>query len=152
MPEGRPGSVERAIDACANRAREGLRVAEDYARFIAGDGGLARALREIRHEVTRCVEMVGNPGALLAGRDVEGDPGAPPEGFGSGERADLRGIVASAFKRAEEALRSLEEFSKLPKMSGGIKASAAFERMRYRLYELERATLVTVPPEGGPDA
>ena len=111
MREGRPGSVGRVIDANANRAREGLRVAEDYARFIAGDAELARSIREVRHEVTRCVDLVGSR-ALLAERDVEGDGGASPEGFEQALRADLRGIVTSAFKRAEEALRSLEELEK----------------------------------------
>ncbi len=147
MPEGRPGSAGRVIDANANRAREGLRVAEDYARFIAGDTDLARAIREVRHEVTRCVDLVGSR-ALLAERDVEGDGGADPASFEAKERADLRGIVTSAFKRAEEALRSLEEFSKLPGFENGVEASAGFERARYRLYELEKRTLLAVPPGG----
>ncbi len=149
MPEGRPGSAGRVIDANANRAREGLRVAEDYARFIAGDAELARSIREVRHEVTRCVDLIGSR-ALLAERDVEGDGGASPESFEPAKRADLRGIVTSSFKRAEEALRSLEEFSKLPEVENGMKASAGFERARYRLYELEKRTLLAVPPGGDP--
>ena len=141
MPEGRPGSVERVIDANANRAREGLRVAEDYARFIAGDAELARAIRQLRHEVTRCVGLVGAR-AILAERDVEGDGGASPESFEPAARSDLRDIVTSSFKRAEEALRSLEEFTKLPDVPNGLEASAGFERARYRLYELEKRTLL----------
>ena len=146
--ESHGGSVGRAIDANANRAREGLRVAEDYARFVAGETDLARSIREIRHEVTRCVEMLTGAEGLLAERDVEGDGGASPESFEPRARSNLRGVLTSAFKRSEEALRSLEEFSKLPAFVRGMDASAAFARARYGLYELEKATLLAVPPEG----
>ncbi len=152
MKDARPGSVERVIDANANRAREGLRVAEDYARFVAGEEDIARSLRSLRHEVTRCVRLVApdekTERDLLAQRDVEGDGGASPESFAPAARENLREIVTSAFKRAEEALRSLEEFTKLPEVSDGMEASAGFERARYALYELEKKTLLAVPPAG----
>ncbi len=157
--------MERAIDAGANRAREGLRVAEDCARFVAGDAALARALRELRHEVTRCVEMFASRETLLAERDVEGGGGASLESFSPEHiiardkgvilehnepkgRADLRAIVTGAFKRSEEALRSLEEFSKLPRFERGMEASAGFERARYSLYELEKKALLITGIDG----
>jgi thiamine-phosphate pyrophosphorylase len=150
MSEARPGSTRRVIDANANRAREGLRVAEDFARFVAGEEDVARSLRALRHEVTRCVRLVAPDEKaerdLLAARDVEGDGGASPESFAPAARADMREIVTSAFKRAEEALRSLEEFTKLPEVTNGMEASAGFERARYVLYELEKKTLLAVPP------
>lgn len=40
-------SVMRLIDANANRAREALRVIEDYARFSLNDQAIAATLKEI---------------------------------------------------------------------------------------------------------
>ena len=41
-------SAARIVDANLNRCREGLRAAEEYARFALGDRGQANALRELR--------------------------------------------------------------------------------------------------------
>jgi thiamine-phosphate pyrophosphorylase len=47
------GGVElgRILDASANRAREGLRVIEDYVRFVLDDPGLTRRLKQVRHRL-----------------------------------------------------------------------------------------------------
>ncbi|TXT32905.1 MAG: thiamine-phosphate pyrophosphorylase [Planctomycetota bacterium] len=42
----------RTLDAAANRAREGLRVIEDFVRFSLDDAHLSRLLKELRHELT----------------------------------------------------------------------------------------------------
>ena len=45
---GEPGGgadLARILDASANRAREGLRVAEDYVRFVLDDPGLTKRLQ-----------------------------------------------------------------------------------------------------------
>ncbi|MFN9975138.1 MAG: hypothetical protein ACK58T_35130, partial [Phycisphaerae bacterium] len=42
-------SVWRILDAALNRAREGLRVLEDHARFISDDRSLSGSLKAIRH-------------------------------------------------------------------------------------------------------
>jgi len=39
----------RLLDANANRAREALRVLEDYARFVLNDPALSADLKSIRH-------------------------------------------------------------------------------------------------------
>ena len=142
MSELRPGSVERVIDAGANRAREALRVAEDFARFVVANGELAKSLREMRHRVTTLVSRLAPGRRLLAERDTEGDLGASPERFRPAGRASSEDVAASAFKRAEEALRSLAEFSKLAGATGA-EVSAGFERERYALYELEKRALVS---------
>ncbi|MGL4462466.1 MAG: Clp protease N-terminal domain-containing protein, partial [Planctomycetia bacterium] len=41
----------RIVDANANRAREALRVMEDYARFVLEDRELGRTIKELRHEL-----------------------------------------------------------------------------------------------------
>lgn len=138
MSDARPGSVERAIDANANRAREALRVAEDFARFVVADEGLARALRDMRHRVTGAVRRVLPSAALLAERDTPGDLGAAEGAFPPAARATPEDVAAAALKRAGEALRSLAEFSKLVDPA----AAAAFERERYALYDLEKRLLL----------
>ena len=142
MSEPRPGSVERVIDAGANRAREALRVAEDFARFVVADGELAGRLREMRHRVTELISRLAPDRGLLAERDTEGDLGASPERFRPAARTTSEDVAASAFKRAEEALRSLAEFSKLAGATGE-EVSAGFERERYALYDLEKRALVS---------
>ena len=41
----------RIIDAAANRAREGLRVVEDYVRFALDDRHLTEQLKRLRHNL-----------------------------------------------------------------------------------------------------
>ena len=45
----------RIIDANLNRAREGLRVCEDIARFSLQNKGAAKTLKTIRHGATNLV-------------------------------------------------------------------------------------------------
>jgi thiamine-phosphate pyrophosphorylase len=142
MPDPRPGSIERIIDANANRAREGLRVAEDYARFVLGDAALSSAIRDERHAVTRCVAAAFPGRAALAERDTARDPGADPDGSPPCARAGVGDIVTGAFKRAEEALRVLAEFVRALDPA----AAAGCERARYRVYDLERDTLAVAAP------
>ena len=59
----------RVLDACANRAREGLRVVEDYCRFVLDDAFLCRTLKEWRHDLTATLAELP-PGLLLAARET----------------------------------------------------------------------------------
>ena len=45
----------RIIDANLNRAREALRVMEEYARFALEDAGLSSAIKETRHALAQHV-------------------------------------------------------------------------------------------------
>jgi thiamine-phosphate pyrophosphorylase len=110
--------VYRIIDANLNRAREGLRVLEDRARFLLGDRGAARRLRWLRHAVGGLAD--GMQMRLLAARDVAGDVGRAAPSASSGS-------ATANFKRVQEALRSLEEC--------GVRRAA---RLRFEAYELER--------------
>ena len=49
----------RILDASANRAREGLRVIEDYVRFVLDDPGLTRRLKEVRHRLAQAERGLG---------------------------------------------------------------------------------------------
>jgi len=142
MPEHRPGSIERILDAAANRAREGLRVVEDYVRFVLADEELSRRARDTRHRVTELAKLCVPGLALLKERDTPGDLGADPETFRTPNRASALTVVLCAFKRAQEALRSLGEFSRLTVASVG----GGFESLRYEVYELEKASLAAALP------
>ncbi|MBI5365488.1 MAG: thiamine phosphate synthase, partial [Planctomycetes bacterium] len=44
-------AVDRILDANLNRAREALRVLEDFRRFVGDDAPGAAALKSLRHEL-----------------------------------------------------------------------------------------------------
>src|SRR3954462_5450191 len=46
------GPILRLLDANTNRAREALRVIEDYARFALDDQQLSADLKSLRHDLT----------------------------------------------------------------------------------------------------
>lgn len=130
--------VWRAIDAAANRAAEALRVVEDAARFALDDARSTALARDLRHELA----------ALLAGeplrhrvvvRDVAGDVGAGMRSPQALERRSTGDLLAANAARAAQALRSLEECAAVV----SPETAARFERLRYRVYELERGCLGT---------
>jgi thiamine-phosphate pyrophosphorylase len=126
-------SIWRVLDANANRAREGLRVVEDTARFVLVRQDASDALRKIRH---RLDEMVRDHYAtLLRHRDVEGDLGR--ENVSTPHPAGVPAILASNFKRCEEALRVLEEYGRVvaPRAVKGMQA------LRYDVYQWEKKLL-----------
>ncbi len=128
--------LARILDASANRAREGLRVVEDFARFALDDSGLTRRLKEVRHRLADALRGLG-PDLLLAGRDTRGDVGTHIMTASEGVRESPRAVLTANFKRTAEALRSLEEYAKLldPWLAG------RFEVLRYDVYTLEKLTL-----------
>jgi thiamine-phosphate pyrophosphorylase len=128
----------RLIDAAANRAREGLRVVEDYVRMVLDDRYLTSELKGLRHELSAALSGFSNSD-LLAARDTLGDVGTTISTEAEFTRANLGTVAAANWKRLQEALRSLEEYTKVIKPA----VAATLERLRYRSYTLERA-VVTV--------
>lgn len=128
----------RAIDAAANRASEGLRVAEDYTRFVQDDPHLTTRLKQLRHAITEALRDIPLPDRLAA-RDTRGDVGASIPSPSAKTRSREGDLLAANLHRAEEALRSLEEFGRLLDPLLG----PAFERLRYDLYTLEKALSTT---------
>jgi thiamine-phosphate pyrophosphorylase len=127
----------RALDACANRAREGLRVAEDYCRFVLDDRFLTGELKRLRHDLTALLAELPSD-VMLSARDTLGDVGTTLTTEAEQRRDSLAEIVQANLKRLQEALRSLEEFGKLY----GAELGTALEQMRYRAYTLEKAILL----------
>lgn len=129
--------VARVLDAAANRAREALRVLEDYTRFALDDIFLSRALKELRHDLTQC--LAGLPASLLlAARETLRDVGTTVRTASEERRHSPTAVVQANVKRLQEALRSLEEFGKLH----GPLLGRALAALRYRSYTLERALLL----------
>lgn len=126
-------SIARLIDANANRAREGLRVVEDVARFVLGDATACAELKAIRHGLGEAIRALPvDRGVLLAWRDTAGDVGTGATTAGEASRADLPAIVAAAAGRLAEALRAIEEGAKALN-AGGVAGDV--ERLRYRAYD-----------------
>lgn len=130
----------RIIDANANRAREALRVIEDYTRFVLDDAAVAEALKSARHSLRAATEPLG-AGALLRARDIVSDVGRDLKTATELARPDLEAVVRAAFARLSEAARAMGEYTK-PLDS---EAAAVAESLRYRCYELEQRVILRGP-------
>jgi len=127
-------NIYRILDANLNRAREGLRVVEEVARLYWEEEELSKSLKNLRHRITMLSKKNFDQRLLLKYRDSQGDLGAKGMGFYEGKRKDVKTIVQANLRRAEEALRVLEEFGKIIK-----KGSAEdFKNLRFKLYTLEK--------------
>lgn len=129
----------RAFDASANRAGEALRVIEDAARFVLDDPFLTQAAKDLRHDLA-AILCRGDLPLRAAMRDVPGDVGAGRRAEAALERTTVADLVAANAARAAQALRSLQECAALV----AAHTAADFERLRYRVYTLERAALGAV--------
>lgn len=129
--------LARILDAAANRAREALRVLEDFARFTLDDSFLTRAFKEIRHALAEALDQFPAQNMLHA-RDTLADVGAAISTVRESERDSIESVVVANAKRLQESLRSLEEYGKLY----GSDLGRTFEQLRYRAYTLEKALLV----------
>ncbi len=128
--------VLRALDANCNRAREGFRVAEDVARFVLDDSRLLARLKKLRHEVTLAEKSLFQSNEVRqSARNVGKDLGQGNKEKNEKVRSTPQELLKANLKRAQEALRSLEEFSKLLKHP----ASACFKKLRYECYKVEEA-------------
>ncbi len=126
--------VQRALDANCNRVREGLRVAEDAARFLLDDPRLLTRLKKLRHQVTAAEKSLFKSDRLRrVSRDVAGDLGRGTREKSEKQRGNIGELLKANLKRAQEGLRSLEEFSKLL----GHPAALKFKKIRYECYKVE---------------
>ncbi|MEH1903172.1 MAG: thiamine phosphate synthase [Nostoc sp.] len=124
--------VYRILDANLDRAREGLRIIEEWCRFGLNNAQLALECKRLRQEVAQW-----HTSELRAARDTPGDPGTELTHPQEEERASIKSVLQANFCRIEEALRVLEEYSKLyhPSMAKACK------QMRYQVYTLESSLM-----------
>lgn len=128
----------RMVDASVNRIREGLRVLEDYVRFVLDDRFLTETLKGLRHRLTEALAGIPELDRLLA-RETQQDVGTALTERGEQDRQSLQEVLAANFHRVQEGLRSLEEWAKLYEQG----LAWAAKEMRYQMYTLERALRIT---------
>jgi thiamine-phosphate pyrophosphorylase len=136
-PDGR---VLRLLDANANRAREALRVIEDYCRFVLDDRGTSAELKAIRHDLAAATSPFVSEAILH--RDTPGDVGTDIKTDAECKREDLAAVVVAAGKRLGEALRAIEEFLKTTSPSDAAKV----QHLRYRFYDVEHTLTFALRP------
>ncbi|MBD6617088.1 thiamine phosphate synthase [Komarekiella sp. 'clone 1'] len=124
--------VHRILDANLDRAREGLRIIEEWCRFGLNDAQLTLECKHLRQEIAKW-----HTSELRAARDTPGDPGTELTHPQEEKRASIKSLLQANFCRTEEALRVLEEYGKLyhPNMSKACK------QMRYQVYALESSLM-----------
>lgn len=127
-------AVRRIVDANANRAGEALRVIEDYARFGLDSRHWTGVAKRLRHELADAVQTIGAQD-LLESRDTRLDVGTELTVPTEQTRADLHQVLVAAFKRLQEALRTLEEYSKLLEP----RVAPKLEALRYETYTFEKS-------------
>jgi thiamine-phosphate pyrophosphorylase len=131
----------RIIDANFNRAREALRVMEEYCRFALNSGTLSERAKGLRHELCAAVGRLDS-GKLVAGRDTVGDVGVGQKVKGQLARASVKDCFTAAAKRLTEALRALAEMAQIDDKA----VADAVERLRYEAYTLEKDILLFSEP------
>jgi thiamine-phosphate pyrophosphorylase len=127
-------AILRILDASLNRAAEGLRVVEEYARFVLDDPFLTSQTKTLRHDLATAATAI-SPTDRHAARDTQCDVGTTISTDNEDRRDNARDVCAANLKRTEQSLRTLEEYGKLINVSVGRDA----ESLRYRLYTLEKA-------------
>ncbi len=120
--------VAQLIDANLDRAREGLRVVEDWCRFALDKKELVITLKDWRQQLGRHHKDV-----YKQSRSTERDQGIGLSHPEQENRHSPKQIISANCSRAQEALRVLEEFSRI---NDPALAKCASE-IRYQLYELE---------------
>ena len=123
----------RVVDANLNRARESLRVIDDYCRFVLNDAVLTEQVKRARHDLATATRGV----AVLAARDTPGDVGTGVTADGEYVRRGPAEVAAVNLKRLQEALRSVEEYGKM----FGPDLPRRAEVIRYQAYTPGKAHL-----------
>lgn len=131
--------VYRILDANINRAMEGLRVTEEFARFILDDKKTTLTIKSLRNQLKKAISKLPRK-ELLKARSSLTDVGGKLYTKEEGKRNNLKSIFKSNIKRAEEAVRVLEEFGKLV----DPKIGKTFKVIRFKIYEVEKKLILRI--------
>ena len=126
-------AVYRIIDANFNRAREAVRVVEDFCRFALNSAPLTKRAKQLRHELSACLGEL-DASRLIASRDTLGDVGIGRKIDEQLTRSNLSDCLRAGCKRLSEALRTLAEMTQTINPS----ISQKIEKLRYTSYTLEK--------------
>ncbi|MGM0462503.1 MAG: thiamine-phosphate pyrophosphorylase [Fibrobacterota bacterium] len=127
-------AVYRILDANMNRLREGLRVVEEYYRFYREDRETTVTLKALRHALQDMERVLGRKN-LLSHRNSRKDVLSSGSSEKEQERSDMDSLFRANIRRAQEAARSIEEYSKLLEFPG---VSHTAKEIRFALYETEK--------------
>lgn len=131
----------RMVDANYNRAKEALRVAEDVLRFSNQRGNPAKAWKDARHQLTRILLMFPRTyREIVACRSIQDDPGKKLDFRDQKKKLQLKDVFRANVQRSQEAVRVLEECSKLMHPA----SAQRFAALRFRLYDLEKRAALEI--------
>jgi thiamine-phosphate pyrophosphorylase len=118
----------RILDANLDRAREGLRVIEEWCRFGLDRSDLASQCKDLRQQLAQW-----HRSDYHQARDTPNDVGTALNHPNESKRDNIPSLLAANFNRVQEALRVLEEYGKIetPDLASSCK------QMRYQVYSLE---------------
>ena len=134
-------AVYRIIDANFNRAREALRVIEEFCRFALNSAPLTERAKQLRHELSAAINKL-DAAHLLSSRDTLGDVGIGKKVDKQLERTDLKSTFTAACKRLTEALRTLTEMTQTQNRS----IAQILEKLRFDAYALEKDIVLFAEP------
>lgn len=125
-------TIDRILDANLDRSREGLRVIEEWCRFGLENSSLAAQCKHLRQELG-----TWHKDEYRLARNTLTDVGTTLTHAQEEQRQDIHAVLSANLARVQEALRVLEEYSKIdnPAMSLAIK------QMRYQVYVIESALI-----------
>lgn len=125
--------IYRVIDANFNRSKEGLRVTEEFFRFVIKDDNLREKLRRLRHRLDEVLKKDDFLKKLLQARNIQKDSGKKSDELEFSGR-DKKNILFVNFQRIKESLRVLEEFFKIIDKD----KAKMIKKMRFQIYEIEK--------------
>jgi thiamine-phosphate pyrophosphorylase len=121
-------TIYRILDANLDRAREGLRIIEEWCRFGLNHRQLTAECKHLRQELAQW-----HSPEIHAARNTATDVGTDLSHPQEESREGVDQLLRANFARVQEALRVLEEYGKLHSSQMG----SACKQMRYRVYQIE---------------
>jgi thiamine-phosphate pyrophosphorylase len=121
-------AIYRILDANLDRAREGLRIIEDWCRFGLNHSAWAEDCKAMRQAIGGW-----HRDEFRAARNTPEDVGTQLSHPKEEQRVDISAVLQANFCRVQEALRVLEEYGKLDNAD----LSIGCKQLRYRVYGLE---------------
>lgn len=134
-------AVYRIIDANFNRAREAIRVVEDFCRFALNSAPFTERAKQLRHELSAAIGQLDTYG-LISSRDTLSDVGVGVTVSKQLIRVNLNDCITAGCKRLTEALRALAEMVQMQDRS----VAETIEKLRYTAYTLEKDIVLFSEP------
>jgi len=134
-------AVYRIIDANFNRAREAIRIIEEFCRFALNSGPFSERAKQLRHDLSSAINKL-DAGRLISSRDTLGDVGIGKTVEKQLTRNNLIDCFTASCKRLHEALRVLAEMMQTLNKP----VAETVENLRYQAYTLEKDIVLFSEP------